>query len=368
MIKRSFPAMGIVWIFLLLLNLLAWCSRSFSDWYAGTVFPVFSGFWSGITGRLPFSLGEWLIAAGIVLGVLGILSFPVCMCFSFRKRAAVLYGAFYGWILTWLFTVLTLHFFILYQCTPFREKFFPKAPEAYSDAEVSQVLNFLIVQANTLSGEVPRDEEGHFVLTEDLQEGAQAAMAGLGEIYPQFSGKYPCAKPIYHSYFFSQQYLLGIYFPFSMEANYNPDACPVNLPNTVCHELIHLKGNIFEDEAEFLAYLACRESDSPQFRYSGYISALEYMLNLEGYASETEKLLPEVRADLYRFVPDGYWEEKADEALVPEEILSSDTIQEAADFVIDQNLKANGISEGKKSYSGMVRLLLDEYFAREMAE
>ena len=43
--------------------------------------------------------------------------------------------------------------------------------------------------------------------------------------------------------------LMGIYFPFSMEANYNQDMYKAKLPDTICHELAHTKGYIQEDEA-----------------------------------------------------------------------------------------------------------------------
>ena len=45
-----------------------------------------------------------------------------------------------------------------------------------------------------------------------------------------------------------------------------------NIPHTICHELSHLKGFMREDEANFIGYLACIGSDSPDFRYSGYLT------------------------------------------------------------------------------------------------
>ena len=44
----------------------------------------------------------------------------------------------------------------------------------------------------------------------------------------------------------------GLYFPFSMEANYNDTMSIMNKPFTMCHELAHTHGYIFEDEANFL--------------------------------------------------------------------------------------------------------------------
>lgn len=365
MSRRSSRIIAGMWGFLLLFNLLARCSRSFSDWYAGTVFPFFSRLWSCITGLFSFSVGERLIVAGIILLVLCLISFPVCMCFSWRKRAAAMYGMILGWILTWLFTVLTFHFFVLYQCTPLGE-----GGASYSAEEFLEVTRSLAEEANALSDAVARDENGYFVLTDDLRTSVDAALETLSRDFPRLGGKNPPAKPIDHSYFFSQQYLLGIYFPFTMEANYNPDACDVKLPVTVCHELVHLKGYIFEDEAGFFAYLACINSSSADLQYSGAVSALEYMLGTdlgedrEQLLSLRDSLKPEVQRDLYSFVPDGYWEDNKDEAILPEEILPGEIIGQASDIVLDTSLKVNGVAEGGKSYFGMTGLLLDYYYKR----
>ncbi len=133
-LAKSTYAMFGIWVFLIILNVVARCSRAFSDWYVTTVFPHFSTFWARITGAFPFSVGEMLIAAAVVVGVPALIAFPFLMGFVKKHRGLILriYGTAIGWILTWVFTVLTLHFFILYQCTPFGEKYYPDAPQQYS--------------------------------------------------------------------------------------------------------------------------------------------------------------------------------------------------------------------------------------------
>ena len=50
-----------------------------------------------------------------------------------------------------------------------------------------------------------------------------------------------------------------------------------NMPFTICHELAHLKGYIYEDEANFIAFMACINSDNLFFQYSGYLNVLNYV-------------------------------------------------------------------------------------------
>ena len=56
-----------------------------------------------------------------------------------------------------------------------------------------------------------------------------------------------------------------------MEANYNDVMYIMNKPDTFCHELAHLRGYIYEDEANFIGYLACVESEDAFFQYAGYL-------------------------------------------------------------------------------------------------
>ena len=62
--------------------------------------------------------------------------------------------------------------------------------------------------------------------------------------------------------------LTGVYSPFTLEANYNSDMPDYNIPFTACHELSHLRGFMQEDEANFIAFLACSSSESIDFQYS----------------------------------------------------------------------------------------------------
>ena len=50
-----------------LLNAAAWNSTAFCDAYVAWIFPVWVNTYGRITGLFPFSVGEWMIAAGLVL-------------------------------------------------------------------------------------------------------------------------------------------------------------------------------------------------------------------------------------------------------------------------------------------------------------
>ena len=77
----------------------------------------------------------------------------------------------------------------------------------------------------------------------------------------------------------SYTHITGVYSFYTGEANLNIHFPDYSLPYTAAHELAHQRGIAREDEANFVAFLACKESDDPYIRYSGYVNLLEYVLN-----------------------------------------------------------------------------------------
>jgi len=57
----------------------------------------------------------------------------------------------------------------------------------------------------------------------------------------------------------------GVYFPFTGEANVNISMPHTSIPFTACHEMAHQIGFAREDEANFIAYIACKNHPSPDF-------------------------------------------------------------------------------------------------------
>jgi hypothetical protein len=350
---------------MLILNVTAWISSGFSDFYVMHIFPYISDSVSFITGLVPFSIGEIMIIVGILVVVIGIPLFIVLLIIKKNawKTICSITTAIAMWIITFIFTTETLNCFIMYHCTSFSERYFTSS-DTHTKEELTELYGILIDECNQLAEVVNRDENGSFILTDDVEKGASEAMKKAALQYTQLKGYYPRPKPIAFSYIMSQSGLLGIYFPFSLEANYNADMCEINLPNTVCHEYAHLKGIIQEDEAGFIAFIASTGSESTDFQYSGYLNALEYVHN-EVYKNNvsdayylTETISDNVTKDWFAFLPDNYWEDNKEK-----EIISTETVDTISSAATDTSLKVNGVEDGIESYSRIVQLLLDYYFA-----
>ncbi|MCM1568623.1 MAG: DUF3810 domain-containing protein [Roseburia sp.] len=385
---------GIV-VLIVVLNILSWLSSAFTDAYITYIFPIWVNTYGRLTGLFPFSVGECLIVAGLVLVGAAVLFGPVALavclvkrsrqrkqlstvgCERWQKSLKIFY-TFFVWTLLIVCLIMTLNCFVLYHASTFSETYFKETKEACTEENLVALWNEIAENCNRLSARVERDGAGRILYpgsiledgrSGDMQEQAIESMQRLGRTYSRLSGYYPRPKSLFASDFMCQQYMEGYYFPFSMEANYNDVMYVMNKPSSMCHELAHLHGYILEDEANFISFLACVESEDIYFQYSGYLSVMNYVARELTYIMEQDAsfgergytitgILPQVQQDNI-FVLEEDWERIEEKA-----ILETETVDKAADVFLDTTLKVNGVSDGMKSYSRVVQLLLCYYQQR----
>lgn len=210
-------------------------------------------------------------------------------------------------------------------------------------------------QANSLREQVPETAEaGVFQLSTTKRETAKKAreaMEHLSHQYPILSGWSTIPKNVLLSKYMSYTEITGVFFPFTMEANVNTDIEDFSIPYTMCHELSHLRGFMREDEANFLAYLACVNYDDVEFQYSGTMLALIhagnalYKQDRQLYSELRETYSEAVMRDLV--ANNQYWSKFEDTV-----------ISTVSNQVNDTYLKANNQTDGVQSYGRMVDLLI----------
>lgn len=368
---RASKAYGIWALLVVAVNLAAAAIPGLSDRYIRYIFPIWVNTYGRVMDIFPFSVGEWMLATGVALVCAAVLLGPLLglaravgwkRCRLWIRR----YYIFFAWTLLGVCSVMTLNCSLLYHAGTFSEQYFPHAREDYTLEELIRLRNHVVERCNALALEMERDGEGNVLYpgsARDMQEEAILAMQSLGRSYDQLDGYYPHPKPFAASDFFSQQHMQGYYFPFSMEANYNDVMYIMNKPETFCHELAHLRGYIYEDEANFISFLACTQSGSPFFEYSGYLSVLNYLdndfyravgQNREAYLAQT-RISAQVLADNI-FLTEQEWERINGKALI-----DTETVDQVSDVLRDTSLKAFGVSDGVLSYNRVVQLLLAWY-------
>lgn len=241
--KIYFIIIGIV----VLLNVIAWSSETFCDWYIHYVFPVWVNTYGRLTGLFPFSVGEWLIVAGVLLVIAAVILMIAsafrwiirrckahhvdkqdeCSSASHVTRPSGIRGrgsfdklcygflTFFAWVLLAVLVLMTLNCTILYHATPFSEKYFAteKATDdgnentdtgntaetkksTYTLRDLTALRNMLVEKCNELSGQMQRTEEGEIIYEGNMRKKAISDMQALGETYDALQGFYPMPKPL----------------------------------------------------------------------------------------------------------------------------------------------------------------------------
>lgn len=339
----------------LLLNLLSRAVPGFAEWYAVHIYPLLVGSVGRLCSLAPFSVSEALLVL-LLLGMAAWAARAVGRLVSlFRKKEPQKRGFWKNsgvWackILVVLFGLFTINCGINYHRTTFsRRAGFVMQKSAKE--ELAALCLELTEEVNRSAEQIELDGRGACQTGENLSGRAREAMQAAAGEYPELAGYYPRAKAIGNSWAMSYQELQGIYSPFTVESNYNRDMPEYSKPSTICHELSHLKGFMREDEANFIAYLACRASREPDFRYSG--SMLAYVYSMNALYREDMGLYREVRvklcaqADRDMKLYNAFWEKY------------EGPVAEVSDKVNDTYLKVNAQQDGTKSYGRVVDLLL----------
>ncbi|MCL1906272.1 MAG: DUF3810 domain-containing protein [Clostridiales bacterium] len=329
-------------------------SAVFAEWYASRLFPLFPNTLGRLFSPLPFSVLEMLIA-------LTAAGLPLFLLWSVVQavRGQTTGGRKAVWpplaaACCTLLLIYTLTCGINYSRAPLSAAL-GLEPRPYSARELRSLFTLLNEKAALAAEDIQTDARGYFILSEDPGEEGRMAMGRLGGEYGPLKAYYPLPKAVICSRALSYLHIAGVYSPFTVEANYNRDMPPTELPFSICHELAHLCGYAREDEANFIAYLACEGSGNPGLYYSGQLTALTYALNaLYGeipsgeYKELIDGLPAQVSRDMHRNAI--YWQAFAGPAA------------ELSRNVNDHYLKANDQPDGVKSYGRMLDLLLAYYF------
>lgn len=347
-VKGKLAASALLLIISAVLMILAAQHPDFAEWYSENIYPLIVTSIGRLWGMLPFSaseLGLYILIAAFLLS-LGVMVKNVIK----SKREA--WGS---WLSGVLLAVGILAFLytaccgINYHRRPFSEEE-GIITYQYSVQELTDICLWLTEEVNALSGEVDRDSSGVMVLETSEGEGAVEAMQSLAEEFPTLDGYYPQPKELLVSEILSYQGLTGVYSPFTAEANYNGDMTAYNIPFTTCHELSHLRGFMQEEEANFIAFLACIESERADFRYSGYLSGWVYCMNAlyradyESWQEVRQLLAGEAEPDLA--ANSAFWD------------AHEGRISEMSGRINDTYLKVNGQADGVQSYNRMVDLIV----------
>lgn len=331
------------------INIISELSLGFSDFFNRYISSVIRGIFATVSGVLPFSLAETLI---LFIPVLFTVSLVGCVKATNRgTREGIRFVIGLASVLSLLYTLFVVCSTVAYNGTSLSYKL-GLVQKPVTAEELQDAAEYMIDKLNTELDAV------------DFRYGESSVMPySVGEMnerlldaYDKAADKYPFIprlrsriKQIALSEPMTYTHISGMYTYYTGEANLNVNFPDYSLPFTAAHELAHQRGIMPENEANFMAFLVCIESDDPYIRYSGYLNMYEYLssalysADYESFASVYRSLDSRVRGEMSAY--NRFFEKYRD-----------NTAADVSSALNDSYLKSQGQTAGEKSYGMVVDL------------
>ena len=352
------------WVLLVLLSLIT-LTKLIPLWgfiYTTRIYPIIGSLLSPISGLFPFAVGDIFIALSIVW----VFFYPIYEI-KWRKQLAkrffflaakrgcypkkkVVFGRvaeYLLWVYAWFYIAWGLNYSQpnIYCRTGMKpvevsEAKFREFAYRYADS-----INYLSEEFNGMVDDGLKNRVRDAVLKGYNEIGAKE---GINAPFNQ----HPHAKTMLFTPLSSMSGVTGSMGPFFCEFTLNGDIRPHDYPAIYAHEFAHLLGIANEGEANFYSYIVCTASSDKAVKFSGYyhifFHVLRNVFDILG-EKEGEKFLKYIRPEIIQLAKSDrqYWLSKRCKVL-----------DAAQDFIFDLYLRGNHVAEGRKSYSGVVGLIL----------
>ena len=362
------------WILLVLLILVT-LTKMIPLWgfiYTTRIYPVIGTLLSPISGFFPFAVGDIFIA----LSIAWVIFYPIYEI-GLRKKLArryfflaakrgsypkkkVVFGRvaeYLLWVYAWFYIAWGLNYSqpniydrIGMKPVEVSEAKFKAFAYQYADS-----LNALSIASDNIAGKSIASDS---IVNDELKNRVRDAVLkeynkiGYREGINKPFNQHPHAKTMVFTPLSSMSGVTGSMGPFFCEFTLNGDILPHDYPATYAHEFAHFLGVANEGEANFYSYIVCTASADKQVRFSGYYHIFFHVLNnvfdILG-EKEGERFLKHIRPEIIQLAKSDrhYWLSKRCKAL-----------DAAQDFIFELYLRGNHVAEGRKSYSGVIGLIL----------
>ena len=318
--------------------------------YTYRIYPVIGTLLSPISGIFPFAVGDIFIA----LSIAWVILYPIYKM-GFRKKMVFGRVAEYLlWVYAWFYIAWGLNYsqpniYVRIGMKPVEvsKAEFKKFAYQYADSlnRLSEERRVKSEKFNSIVDDALKNRVRDAVLREYNKIGYQE---GINRPFNQ----HPHAKTMVFTPLSSMAGVTGSMGPFFCEFTLNGDILAHDYPATYAHEFAHFLGVANEGEANFYSYIVCTASADKQVRFSGYYHIFFHVLNnvydILG-EKEGERFLKHIRPEIIQRARNDrhYWLSKRCKAL-----------DAAQDFIFELYLRGNHVAEGRKSYSGVIGLIL----------
>ena len=321
--------------------------------YTTHIYPVIGTLLSPISGFFPFAVGDIFIA----LSIAWVILYPIYEIGLRKKRVFGRVAEYLLWVYAWFYIAWGLNYsqpniYVRIGMKPVEvsKAKFKKFAYQYADS-----LNAL---SNASLSNARKSISPDSIVDDALKNRVRDAVLkeynkiGYREGINRPFNQHPHAKTMVFTPLSSMAGVTGSMGPFFCEFTLNGDILAHDYPATYAHEFAHFLGVANEGEANFYSYIVCTASADKQVRFSGYYHIFFHVLNnvydILG-EKEGERFLKHIRPEIIQRARNDrhYWLSKRCKAL-----------DAAQDFIFELYLRGNHVAEGRKSYSGVIGLIL----------
>lgn len=326
----------------------------FANFFNSRISSVIRAVLANITDPIPFSLAELLIV--LIPVILVLLIFYAVRRKTKTWRSVISYSVTLLSAVSVIFSLFVLGYGVGYYVPTLDEKLALDS-EPVSAEDLRDTALWLSDEILLLTSDIYYGTDGASIMPYSLTEMNDKLMESYGKLNEQYDFLQRLdsnIKPVMASVAMSYAHLTGVYTFFTGESNLNIDFPDYTLPYTAAHEFAHQRGIARENEANFVAFLACVASDDPYLQYSGYLNLYEYVIN--ALYSANREMYSEVRSQLSLRVTN---EMRAYSAFYDK--YRDSQAGKVNNAVNNTFLQANGAAEGTKSYGMVVDLAVAYY-------
>ena len=326
--------------------------------YTTRIYPVIGTLLSPISGFFPFAVGDIFIA----LSIAWVILYPIYEIGLRKKRVFGRVAEYLLWVYAWFYIAWGLNYSqpnIYYRIgmKPVEVSKAKFKEFAYQYADSLNALSNASLSNASLSN-AGKSISPDSIVDDGLKNRVRDAVLkeynkiGYREGINRPFNQHPHAKTMVFTPLSSMAGVTGSMGPFFCEFTLNGDILAHDYPATYAHEFAHFLGVANEGEANFYSYIVCTASADKQVRFSGYYHIFFHVLNnvfdILG-EKEGERFLKHIRPEIIQQARNDrhYWLSKRCKAL-----------DAAQDFIFELYLRGNHVAEGRKSYSGVIGLIL----------
>ena len=326
--------------------------------YTTRIYPVIGTLLSPISGFFPFAVGDIFIA----LSIAWVILYPIYEIGLRKKRVFGRVAEYLLWVYAWFYIAWGLNYSqpnIYYRIgmKPVEVSKAKFKEFAYQYADSLNALSNASLSNASLSN-AGKSISPDSIVDDGLKNRVRDAVLkeynkiGYREGINRPFNQHPHAKTMVFTPLSSMAGVTGSMGPFFCEFTLNGDILAHDYPATYAHEFAHFLGVANEGEANFYSYIVCTASADKQVRFSGYYHIFFHVLNnvfdILG-EKEGERFLKHIRPEIIQRARNDrrYWLSKRCKAL-----------DAAQDFIFELYLRGNHVAEGRKSYSGVIGLIL----------